>query len=101
MMMTPISPKVNCAHSGSGFSWPFPVALESLSASLAGMPAAWLIFNSKTSIYFNFPPGQVGVAISASLLPPAVNAGFFWALSLLVAATGGTVGMYGPKVFLY
>jgi len=39
----------------------------------------------------------VGVAISASLLPPAVNAGFFWALSLLVAATGGTVGMYGPK----
>ena len=41
---------------------------------------------------------QVGVAISASLLPPAVNAGFFWALSLLVAATGGNVGMYGPKV---
>ena len=49
----------------------------------------------------NFPLGQVGVAISASLLPPAVNAGFFWALSLLVAATGGNVGMYGPKVFLY
>ena len=43
---------------------------------------------------------QVGVAISASLLPPAVNAGFFWALSLLVAATGGNVGMYGPKVIL-
>ena len=39
------------------------------------------------------------MAISASLLPPAVNAGFFWALSLLVAATGGSVGMYGPKVF--
>ena len=42
----------------------------------------------------------MGVAISASLLPPAVNAGFFWALSLLVAATGGNVGMYGPKVIL-
>ena len=38
----------------------------------------------------------VGVAISASLLPPAVNAGFFWALSALTAATGGAVGMYGP-----
>ena len=29
----------------------------------------------------------VGVAISASLLPPAVNAGFFWCLSMLIAAT--------------
>jgi uncharacterized hydrophobic protein (TIGR00271 family) len=38
----------------------------------------------------------VGVAISASLLPPAVNAGFFWSLSLLSATSGGAVGMYGP-----
>jgi hypothetical protein len=37
----------------------------------------------------------VGVAISASLLPPAVNAGFFWALSLLIGATGGSVRMFG------
>ncbi len=26
-----------------------------------------------------------GVAISASLLPPAVNAGFFWALAIVLA----------------
>ena len=38
----------------------------------------------------------VGVAISASLLPPAVNAGFFWCLSLLIAATGGSIRMFGP-----
>ena len=38
----------------------------------------------------------VGVAISASLLPPAVNAGFFWALALLIALTGGSVRMFGP-----
>ena len=37
----------------------------------------------------------VGVAISASLLPPAVNAGFFWALSLLIGATDGSVRMFG------
>ena len=30
----------------------------------------------------------VGVAISASLLPPAVNAGLFWSLSLVLAITG-------------
>ena len=36
----------------------------------------------------------VGVAISASLLPPAVNAGFFWALSLLIGATGGDIRMF-------
>lgn len=30
----------------------------------------------------------VGVAISASLLPPAVNAGFFWALSIVLAIGG-------------
>jgi len=30
----------------------------------------------------------VGVAISASLLPPAVNAGIFWALSAVLAASG-------------
>ena len=30
----------------------------------------------------------VGVAISASLLPPAVNAGLFWALSLVLVITG-------------
>jgi len=30
----------------------------------------------------------VGVAISASLLPPAVNAGLFWALALILAARG-------------
>ncbi len=34
----------------------------------------------------------VGVAISASLLPPAVNAGLFWALALVLAA-GGTVAV--------
>ena len=38
----------------------------------------------------------VGVAISASLLPPAVNAGFFWCLSMLIAATGGSIRMFGP-----
>ena len=69
--------------------------------SVLGGNAGSLVNITSTSIFFNFPLGQVGVAISASLLPPAVNAGFFWALSLLVAATGGTVGMYGPKVFLY
>ena len=30
----------------------------------------------------------VGVAISASLLPPAVNAGFFWSLALVLALAG-------------
>ena len=30
----------------------------------------------------------VGVAISASLLPPAVNAGLFWALSVVLVITG-------------
>ena len=30
----------------------------------------------------------VGVAISASLLPPAVNAGLFWALALVLASGG-------------
>ena len=30
----------------------------------------------------------VGVAISASLLPPAVNAGVFWALSIALAISG-------------
>ena len=30
----------------------------------------------------------VGVAISASLLPPAVNAGLFWAMSTVLAASG-------------
>jgi len=30
----------------------------------------------------------VGVAISASLLPPAVNAGIFWALSVVLLVTG-------------
>jgi len=30
----------------------------------------------------------VGVAISASLLPPAVNAGFFWALAVVLAVSG-------------
>merc|ERR1719187_973688 len=30
----------------------------------------------------------VGVAISASLLPPAVNAGLFWAMATVLAATG-------------
>lgn len=30
----------------------------------------------------------VGVAISASLLPPAVNAGLFWALSIVLAVSG-------------
>ena len=38
----------------------------------------------------------MGVAISASLLPPAVNAGFFWCLSMLIAATGGSIRMFGP-----
>jgi hypothetical protein len=36
----------------------------------------------------------VGVAISASLLPPAVNAGLFWALALVLAA-GGTASSVG------
>jgi len=36
----------------------------------------------------------VGVAISASLLPPAVNAGFFWALAI-VLAIGGDESMAG------
>jgi len=36
----------------------------------------------------------VGVAISASLLPPAVNAGFFWALAI-VLAIGGEKSMAG------
>ena len=40
----------------------------------------------------------VGVAISASLLPPAVNAGFFWALSLLILGSGGSIRMFGPVV---
>ena len=46
----------------------------------------------------------VGVAISASLLPPAVNAGLFWALALVLAA-GGTASSVGdpdsqdPHVF--
>ena len=31
---------------------------------------------------------MVGVAISASLLPPAVNAGCLWALSLVTLARG-------------
>ena len=68
MMMTPISPKVNCAHSGSGSSWPFPVALESLSASLAGMPAAWLIFSDNLNLP-QFPswPGRGG---NLCLSPP-------------------------------
>ena len=39
----------------------------------------------------------VGVAISASLLPPAVNAGFFWCLSMLIAATQGHIKMFGPR----
>ncbi len=30
----------------------------------------------------------VGVAISASLLPPAVNCGLFWALSIVIALAG-------------
>ena len=38
----------------------------------------------------------VGVAISASLLPPAVNAGFFWCLSLLIGVTEGKIKMFGP-----
>lgn len=38
------------------------------------------------------------MAISASLLPPAVNAGFFWCLSMLIAATGGSICMFGPVV---
>ena len=37
------------------------------------------------------PGSLVGVAISASLLPPAVNAGFFWALSLLILGSGGSI----------
>lgn len=32
----------------------------------------------------------VGVAISASLLPPAVNAGIFWAMSTIMAISGPT-----------
>ena len=36
------------------------------------------------------------MAISASLLPPAVNAGFFWCLSLLILATQGSIKMFGP-----
>jgi len=32
----------------------------------------------------------VGVAISASLLPPAVNAGIFWALAIVLATTDGS-----------
>ncbi len=38
----------------------------------------------------------VGVAISASLLPPAVNAGLFWALALVLAA-GGTASGVGDR----
>ncbi len=43
----------------------------------------------------------VGVAISASLLPPAVNAGLFWALALVLAAggTASSVGDPDPHVF--
>ena len=40
----------------------------------------------------------VGVAISASLLPPAVNAGFFWCLSMLIAISQGSIRMYGQVV---
>ena len=34
----------------------------------------------------------VGVAISASLLPPAVNAGLLWALAVILEASGSDVG---------
>ena len=40
----------------------------------------------------------VGVAISASLLPPAVNAGFFWCLAMLISASQGSVRMFGPEI---
>ena len=33
----------------------------------------------------------VGVAISASLLPPAVNCGLFWAMSIVIALAGSIV----------
>ena len=42
-----------------------------------------------------FQGSLVGVAISASLLPPAVNAGFFWCLSMLIAISQGGIRMYG------
>jgi hypothetical protein len=41
----------------------------------------------------------VGVAISASLLPPAVNCGIFWAIAILFAATPGQEHLRGFVLF--
>ncbi len=43
------------------------------------------------SILSNNTSSLVGVAISASLLPPAVNAGMMWAYAIFIATTGDSV----------
>ena len=52
---------------------------SSSNASFSGMGVALSILGNNTS-------SLVGVAISASLLPPAVNAGICWAHAILIRA---------------
>ena len=50
--------------------------LDVLIAILSGAGAALSVLGNNTA-------SMVGVAISASLLPPAVNAGLLWAVAIL------------------